>query len=409
MKSVILKLHDQLVNNQTTPQKLVDDAKALADKYSFTNSIITPIFKVSDVPFNKDNLLSCIPYSLKDNISTQGIRTTGGSKFLETYIPPFNSTVYGILKVNGASLISKDSLDEYGLGGTGLYCFTGVVRNPLNKERRTGGSSSGSVANVASGINAFAIGSDTGDSIRRPASLTGIVGYKPTYGAISRYGVFPYAPSFDHVGILSKYVADATIVASYLIKHDPKDYTSSKAIKDVKLENLKKIEHIKFVVIKNMIEMFDQDKQKLFNDLCAKLKSLGHTIVKTTIDLNILDASNFAYKTLTYSEAYSCYSNLQGITFGRNVGKDTDDYFTSLIKSRSEGIGKELKRRFIIGAFLTTKENNEGITSDARSIRHHIQNVHENLLKQGDCILMPSVYGVAKKIEDLSPNLNYDN
>ncbi|MCQ3907705.1 MAG: amidase family protein [Mycoplasmoidaceae bacterium] len=110
MKSLILKLHEELKSGKVTPQQLVDNAKALSKKFAFTNSIITPIFKVSDAPFDKDNLLSCIPYSLKDNISTQGIRTTAGSKFLDNYIPPFNSTVYGLLKINGPSLLCKDAI-----------------------------------------------------------------------------------------------------------------------------------------------------------------------------------------------------------------------------------------------------------------------------------------------------------
>lgn len=409
MKSVILDLHEQLKTNKVTPQQLVDKAKVLADQYKFTNSIITPIFKVSDVAFDKDNLLSCIPYSLKDNVSTQGIKTTAGSKFLNDYIPPYNATVYGILKVNGASLIAKDAMDEYGLGGSGTHCYTGFVKNPLDENRITGGSSSGSVANVASGISAFAIGTDTGDSIRRPASFVGVVGYKPTYGAISRYGVLPYAPSFDHVGIISKYVADATIVASYVIKHDPKDYTSCTTIKDVKLENLKPLSGIKFVVMTNLIKLLEPQQQNLFNELLNKLKAAGHTIVEATLDENVLTSIAFAYKALTYTEGYSCYSNLQGITFGKNAGSEQDDYVTSLIKSRTEGIGDEVKRRFVIGAFLTTKENYQSITLAARSIRHMVQDVQLNLLKQGDCILMPTVSGVARTFHDRTVGSNYDD
>lgn len=409
MKSVILDLHNQLKTGKVTPQQLVDNAKALSEKYKFTNSIITPIFKVSDVPFDKDNLLSCIPYSLKDNISTQGIRTTAGSKFLDKYIPPYNATVYGILKVNGASLICKDAMDEYGLGGSGTHCYTGFVKNPLDENRITGGSSSGSVANVAAGISAFAIGTDTGDSVRRPASLTGVVGYKPTYGAISRYGVMPYAPSFDHVGIITKYVADAAIVASYLIKHDPKDYTSTTHIKDVKLENLTELPKIKFVVMRNAIEMLDKPQQDLFNSLLNKLKSAGHTIVESNIEEDVINTIEFAYKVITYTEGYSCYSSLQGITFGNDISKPNDDYVTSLIKSRTDGIGNEVKRRFVIGAYLTTKDNYQTITLAARAIRHMIQEAQLRLLKQGDCILMPSVVGIARTFDVRPPAPIYDD
>ncbi|MCQ3907980.1 MAG: amidase family protein [Mycoplasmoidaceae bacterium] len=265
------------------------------------------------------------------------------------------------------------------------------------------------MVNVACGISTFAIGTDTGDSIRRPASFLGVVGYKPTYGAISRYGVLPYAPSFDHVGIITKYVADAAIVASYLIKHDPKDYTSCARIKDVKLENLKTLPTIKFVVIRNLIEMLEIPQQELFNNLLNKLKEAGHIVVEQTINLDILKSIAFAYKVLTYTEGYSCYSNLQGITFGRNVGSDEDDYFKSLIKSRTEGIGDEVKRRFVIGAFLTTKENSQKITLAARSIRHMVQDIQLNLINQGDCIMMPTVNGIARRFDERTTATNYDD
>ncbi|MCQ3908475.1 MAG: amidase family protein [Mycoplasmoidaceae bacterium] len=409
MKSLILDLHEQLKSGKVTPDQLVANAKALADKYAFTNSIITPIFKTDGTKFDEKNLLSCIPYSLKDNVTTEGIITTGGSKFLSNYIPPYNASVYGLLKINGATLLCKDALDEFGFGGTGTHCFTGPVCNPYDKTRRVGGSSSGSVVNVATGVSTFAIGTDTGDSVRRPASLVGVVGYKPTYGAISRYGVLPYAPSFDHVGIISKYVADSVIVAETLIKHDPKDYTSTTMIKDVKLDNLRQQKAIKFVIISNLIQMLDEDKQALFNKLIEQLKAQGHLIVEAELDKKVLDSLSFAYKVLTYTEGYSCYSSLQGITFGRNEGLDTDNYEQSLIKSRTLNIGNEVKRRFVIGTFLTTKENMAKMTLAARCIRHMAQDAQLALLKQGDCILMPSLTSTAQVMEDFSKPNNYDD
>lgn len=409
MKSLIFDIHEQLKSGKITPNELISNAKSLADKFHFTNSIITPIFKPTESEFNPDNLLSCIPYSLKDNITTEGILTTGGSKFLTNYIPPYNASVYGLLKTNGATLLCKDALDEFGLGGTGLLCFTGPVCNPYDKTKCVGGSSSGSVVNVATGISAFAIGTDTGDSIRRPSSLVGVVGYKPTYGAISRYGVMPYAPSFDHVGIISKYVADTVIVAQTLIKHDPKDYTSTTMIKDVKLNNLKEQKGIKFVIITNLLKMLDEKKQKLFNKLINKLKTQGHTIVEAQLDKRILDALDFAYEVLTYTEAYSCYSSLQGITFGKNEGTDSDNYEQTLFKSRTLNMGSEIKKRFVIGAFLTTKENVKKTTHIARCIRHMAQDAQLTLLKQGDCILMPSICTTALDLKDLSRPNNYDD
>jgi len=409
MKSLILDIHKQLKENKITPAELVVKAKNTADKFSFTNSIITPIFSADGYKFDENNLLSCIPYSLKDNVTTEGIKTTGGSKFLSNYIPPFNATVYQILKDNGAILLSKDNLDEFGLGGTGTFSAYGIVHNPLDTNKITGGSSSGSAANVASGVSTFAIGSDTGDSVRRPASLCGIVGYKPTYGAISRYGVLPYCPSLDHVGILAKYVADATIVASALIKPDSKDFTSTNLIKDVKLENLKEQKHIKFVVMKNLLDLLGKEKVNKFNELLEQLKEAGHEIVYVDYDINLLKALPFCYKVISYVEGYSCYSSFQGLTFGNNVAADSDDYDTTVNKNRTVGIGKEVKRRFILGAYLSTKENYDANMLAARKYRRLILDAELAMLKQGDVILMPTTSTVALDINKPYSGNMYDD
>ncbi|MCQ2956918.1 MAG: Asp-tRNA(Asn)/Glu-tRNA(Gln) amidotransferase subunit GatA [Mycoplasmoidaceae bacterium] len=408
MKSVILSLREKLDNGMQV-QTLVEAAKKKAEEFAFTNSIITPIFPSVDQKYDPNKMLSCIPYSLKDNISTEGIKTTAGSKFLQDYVPPFSATVYEILKQQGAILLAKDAMDEFGLGGSGIHCAYGVVCNPLDKSKVMGGSSSGSVANVVTGISAFAIGTDTGDSIRRPASFGGVVGYKPSYGAISRYGVMPYAPSFDHVGIITKYVADATIVASELIKHDEKDATSYDKIKNVSLKELKLLKKIQFVYIKNLVEMLDQQQLTDFNKLIDKLTKEGHYVKGVEIDREILKSISFSYKVLTYTEGYSCYSNLQGITFGLKKYLPDDTYEQSLIKVRTAGIGDEVKRRFIIGAYLTTKENYMNITLAARSIRKQVQELEMELLKQGDCILMPTVSGVALDLKEPHKQSPYDD
>ncbi len=408
MKSVILSLREKLAKG-TNPQLLVDEMKKKANEFASINSIITPIFPTVTEQYDQKKMLSCIPYSLKDNISTEGIKTTAGSKFLNDYVPPFNATVYELLKQQGAILLAKDAMDEFGLGGSGIHCAYGLVYNPLDKSKIMGGSSSGSVANVVTGISAFAIGTDTGDSIRRPASFGGVVGFKPSYGAISRYGVLPYAPSFDHVGIITKYVADATIVASQLIKHDPKDSTSYNKLRNVSIDELKPLKKIQFVYIKNFVDMLCPNQSNDFKDLINKLEKSGHFVKSVEVNPEILKSIAFAYKVLTYTEGYSCYSNLQGITFGLHNYLPDDTYEQSLIKARTKGIGNEVKRRFVIGAFLTTKENYMNITLAARSIRKQVQDIELDLLKQGDCILMPSVSGVALDIKDPHNQSDYDN
>lgn len=235
MRSLILDLHRKLFNNEISPKKLVSQSLRKAKKFKYTNFLLAKTdtsAKAFASNFNKTEIsrsyLSCIPYVLKDNVSTQGILTTGGSAFLKNYVPPYDATVYSLLNRANAVLIGKANMDEFGLGGTGSFSAYGVVCHPFNKKRIAGGSSSGSAVAVASGVVPFAIGTDTGDSIRRPASFCGVVGYKPTYGLISRYGVFPYAPSLDHVGTFTTTVADAAIVADALISYDEKDFSSTK-------------------------------------------------------------------------------------------------------------------------------------------------------------------------------------
>ena len=162
------------------------------------------------------SILNGIPYALKDNFSTKGILTTGSSNILKNYVPVFDSTVYKKLKNAGAVLVGKTVLDELAMGGSGLTGHTGIVKNPWDTTRIAGGSSAGSATSVAKGIVPFSIGSDTGDSVRKPASYCGVVGFKPTYGRISRFGLFPFASSLDHVGIFARNVFDTALVTDVL-------------------------------------------------------------------------------------------------------------------------------------------------------------------------------------------------
>ena len=220
MRSNILKIHNDLKNGLITFEDLIKQKYLLLDRYKSCNSVITNLKKdvIENIAkFDKrnlydDNLLYGIPYSLKDNICTKNILTTVGSKFLKNFIPTYSATTYEILQKEGAILLSKDAMDEYGLGGKGEFCFTGCVKNPLDLSKSTAGSSSGSVCNVAMGFSIFAIATDTGDSIVKPSSYVRVIGYKPTYGLISRNGIIPFSPSQDTVGIISKYVMDACIV-----------------------------------------------------------------------------------------------------------------------------------------------------------------------------------------------------
>ena len=223
---MIEKVHEKLIKGELKSSDLVKESiaksKEFQDKY---NMYVTLLDNVEDVEIT-DSLLSGIPYACKDNFSTAGILSTGSSNILKDYIPFFDATVIKKLKENNAVMIGKTVLDELAMGGTGTTGHTGIVRNPWDETRLIGGSSAGSAAAVALGVVPYALGSDTGDSIRKPAFYGGIVGFKPTYGLISRFGLFPFACSLDHVGCFTRSVRDAAIVTDAIKGKDERDMTS---------------------------------------------------------------------------------------------------------------------------------------------------------------------------------------
>ena len=219
------EIREALDTDKTTSEELFNESRDKAIKYQKEyNSFVTILDKKEEL--DSDSVISGIPYALKDNISTKGILTTASSNILKDYIPLYDATVYKKLKEAGAVLVGKTVLDELAMGGTGTTGHTGIVRNPWDKTRMIGGSSAGSAAAVALGIVSFAIGSDTGDSIRKPAAYGGVVGYKPTYGRISRYGLFAFASSLDHVGVFTRSVKDTAYVMDIIKGYDDKDMTS---------------------------------------------------------------------------------------------------------------------------------------------------------------------------------------
>jgi len=226
MNKGILEIHEELVKGNVTSDELINESleksKLLQEK---CNSFVTMLDEVKGVNVS-DSLLSGIPYGVKDNYSTKGILSTGSSNTLKDYVPFFSATAIDNLNSAGAVIVNKTVMDEFGMGGTGTTGHTGIVRNPWDLERMCAGSSAGSACAVAAGVYPFATGSDTGDSIRKPAAYCGIVGYKPTYGMISRYGLFPFASSLDHCGALTRSVKDAAIVVDGMKGIDKNDMTS---------------------------------------------------------------------------------------------------------------------------------------------------------------------------------------
>lgn len=414
MSKDLTELHDLLVKNEVSSRVLIDESlKKSHELQDKCNAFVTILDDACEVEVT-DNILSGIPYGIKDNYSTKGILTTGSSNTLRDYIPFFNATAIENLDKAGAVKVNKTVLDEFGMGGTGTTGHTGIVLNPWDTTRICAGSSAGSACAVAAGVYPYALGTDTGDSIRKPAAYCGIVGYKPTYGMISRYGVFPFASSLDHLGVLARSVKDCAIVVNEMKGIDKKDMTSWDSshidlVKDLSLDvKGKKLCYVKELCdISNYPNASDELKLHLENfnktlDLC---KSLGFSLSEVSVDRKMLNASYSTYVVIHSAEATSNMSNLTGLIFGpRGEG---NNYIDIIKNHRTEGFSPLIKRRFIIGSYVLQKENKERYFNNAQRVRRMLVDTWKNLFSEYDAVILPVGIGPAKKIDDLS--LEYDD
>lgn len=398
----IVKLHEMLEKKEITKEELIAEAiKKSHDVNELTNAFVTIC---DDAKSDKDvnTMLSGIPFGVKDNYSTANILTTGSSNTLKDYVPFFDATCVKKLKDAGAVIVNKTAMDEFGMGGTGTTAHTGVQKNPWDLERMCGGSSSGSAAAVASGVYPFALGSDTGDSIRKPAGFCGIVGYKPTYGMISRFGLFPFASSLDHCGVLTRSVEDAAIVVDYMKGKDELDQTTwdskdlhlyqdlNKDKKDYKLFYIKEI-----VDYNNYPNITDELKNHLdnFYNTLDLLKKEGIKVEEVSIDKKLLEAIPSVYMCISCAEATSNMSNLTGISFGPR--SNVDNFFDMIDDYRTKGFSPLIKRRFVIGSYVLQRENQEKYFLNAARVRRLIVDKFKNLFKVYDACIMPVSTGVA--------------
>lgn len=407
MSKSIEELHDLLKENKVTSKELVLESikrsHEINDKYNAFVTIMDDA-KEADVT---DNLLSGIPYGVKDNYSTKDILSTGGSNTLKDYVPFFDATAVARLKKSGAVAVNKTAMDEFGMGGTGTTCFTGVVRNPWDKSRMCAGSSSGSACAVAAGVYPYALGSDTGDSIRKPAAYCGIVGYKPTYGMISRYGLFAFASSLDHCGVLTRSVKDSAIVVDQIKGIDSEDMTSWDS-KNINLTSsiTGKIEGKKICYIKEICDLenypnaTDELKEHLsnFKEKIALLKAMGAEVEGVSIDKSLLDAIASVYVVISCAEATSNMSNLTGIIFGPRAQGET---FLEMMKNyRTIGFSPLIKRRFVIGSYVLQAENKNKYFYNAQRVRRLIVNAWNKLYETYDAVILPVGSGPAKYLND---------
>ena len=402
----IESLHELLKKGEITSAELIKESLTKAHEVAQkTNAFVTIIDEAKPTEVT-DDLLSGIPYGVKDNYSTKGILSTGSSNTLKDYVPFFDATAVENLAKKGAIPVTKTALDEFGMGGTGTTCHTGVVHNPWDYKRMCAGSSSGSAASVALGVYPYALGSDTGDSIRKPAAYCGIVGFKPTYGMISRYGLFPFASSLDHCGVLTRFVKDAAIVTDGMKGKDPKDMTSWDS-KDIHLyQNLttnvagKKLFYIKEICdIENYPNASQELKGHLENfqktlHLCEKL---GMEVTGVSINKDLLNAIPSVYVVISCAEATSNLSNLTGFIFGPRA--EGSNYIEMMKNYRTKGFSPLIKRRFIIGSYVLQKENQEKYFKNAQRVRRLIVDEIKSYFQKYDALIMPVGTGPAKLLE----------
>jgi len=413
MNKTLSEIHEALKAGKVTSEELIKESleksNALQEKCNAFVTILNDA-KPSDIT---DNILSGIPCGVKDNYSTKGILSTGSSNTLKDYVPFFNATAIDKLQNTGAVIVNKTVMDEFGMGGTGTTGHTGTVKNPWDTKRMCAGSSAGSAAAVAAGIYPYALGTDTGDSIRKPAGYCGIVGYKPTYGMISRYGVFPFASSMDHCGVLTRCVEDAAIVVDNIKGIDKKDMTSWDS-SNIELYNSltgdikgKKVCYIKEICdINNYPNANDELRSHLknFMEKLEVLKTLGVEVEEVSVDKILLRANDSAYVVITCAEATSNMSNLTGISFGPRA--EGTNYIEMMKNYRTKGFSPLIKRRFVIGSYVLQSENKDKYFHNAQRVRRLLVDRWNELYEKYDAVILPVAAGPARRFDKMEESID---
>ncbi len=395
-----------LIATTTVAERVEDALKKSHDVQGALNamvSFIDPKEQLDNLKnLSKDLPFYGLPVVLKDLVNMKDTRTTGSSGILDNYISPYDATITQKLKAAGAIIIGKSSCDTFGMGGTNMTAWTGPVANPYDLKRMSGGSSGGSAVLVAAGVVPMAIGTDTGDSIRKPASYNNIVGFKPSYGRISRYGVIPYASSLDHVGVFTRCVKDAALSLEVLGGRDDKDMTSSHLPIEKYSENLNEsLVGKRIGIIKNVLDAIkNEDTINQFNALCQKLISKGAIITSIKLNEDLMHAFLPTYYIIANAEATANHSNLDSLRFGvLKEGKTMDE---SMVLSRTAGFGKLLKKRFVIGSYALFTENQEEVFRKAQKVRRLIVEDISRVLSEVDVIMAPASSQGAPKFDDIS-------
>ena len=356
----------------------------------------------ADTRQGRGQALFGLPIAVKDNICTEGVKTTCSSRILENFVPPYESTVTKALKGQGYILIGKTNLDEFAMGSSTENSAFGVTRNPWDLSSVPGGSSGGSAAAVAADECLAALGSDTGGSIRQPAAFCGVVGLKPTYGRVSRYGLVAFASSLDQIGPLTKNVKDAAILMNIISGHDPFDSTSANLpVPDFTSALGREIKGTRIGVPKEyFIEGIDREVLEAVQGSIKKLESLG--AIPVEISLPHTGYAVAAYYILATSEASSNLARYDGVKYGLRVGGD--DLLDMYMKTREQGFGAEVKRRIILGTYALSSGYYDAYYRKAQQVRTLIRRDFEKAFEAVDVIVTPTspvpAFKIGEKMED---------
>ncbi len=400
----IKELLEAIEKKELSVEEIVTFYKERIKKYNPSLNCLIEDFSIDSIKkeFFGSGILAGIPGVIKNNISIKNRNLTCGSNLLKNYKAPYNATIINRLREAGGVIIGTANMDEFAMGASGEFSAYGPTKNPYDLERTPGGSSSGPAAAVAAGLVPWAIGTETGGSVRQPAAFCGLVGLYPTYGRFSRYGIVAFASSTDQPGPITKTVYDNALVASALSGHDPKDSTSLPEPKKDFTKNLdgKLPEKITIGVIQDSIDGNGVENQVkiAFDKAIIHLESLGATIKK--IFLPDMKYGIPTYFILSYAEAASNLSRFDGTLYGTRAN-ETENLFDMYVKTRHTGFGGEVKRRILLGNYVLSSGHKQDCYEKAKHTRRVIRAEFDEAFKQVDLLISPTASSVPFKLNEL--------
>jgi aspartyl-tRNA(Asn)/glutamyl-tRNA(Gln) amidotransferase subunit A len=345
--------------------------------------------------------LAGVPLAVKDLFCTEGVPSQSGSKILEGYCPPYTATAVAKLADAGATLLGKTNQDEFAMGSSNENSAFGPVRNPWDRERVPGGSSGGSAAAVAAGLAPWALGTDTGGSIRQPAALCGIVGLKPTYGAISRYGMIAFASSLDQAGPFTRDVTDAALLLRHMVGQDPRDSTSLDFPEEIAAPQAADLSGLKLGVPQELTgEGIEPGVRKAFDATLALAEQLGATV--ESCSLPHAPHALSAYYLIAPAEASANLARFDGVRYGLRV--DADDLLGMYTQTREAGFGTEVKRRIMLGTYALSSGYYDAYYGRAQQVRTKVADDFRAAFERFDLLVTPTAPSVAfrlgEKVDD---------